>query len=72
MPAFNEALVGMKVGGIRRIIVPMEIGYPNNDLNAAQPSPTTFSGKRALDFVLRNQGMIDKTLLMDIELLRIL
>lgn len=28
-------------------------------------------GQRALDFVLRNQGLIDKTLLFDIELLKI-
>lgn len=29
-------------------------------------------GQRALDFVLRNQGLIDKTLLFDIELLKII
>lgn len=28
-------------------------------------------GRRALDFVLKNQGLIDKTLLFDIELMRI-
>lgn len=28
-------------------------------------------GERALSFVLRNQGMIDKTLLFDIDLIRI-
>jgi len=28
-------------------------------------------GQRALDFVLRNQGLIDKTLLFDVELLKI-
>ncbi|GFH20467.1 peptidylprolyl isomerase, partial [Haematococcus lacustris] len=28
-------------------------------------------GDRALDFVLANQGMIDKTLLFDIELIKI-
>ena len=31
----------------------------------------TRQGERALDFVLSNRGMIDKTLLFDIELLRI-
>lgn len=61
----------MKEGGIRRIIVPVELGYPDNDFKKAGPSPTTFSGKRALGFVLQNQGMIDKTLLFDIELIRI-
>lgn len=55
-----------------RIIVPPEIGYPENDYNKSGPRPTTFSGQRALDFVLRNQGLIDKTLLFDIELLKII
>nr|XP_010929699.1 peptidyl-prolyl cis-trans isomerase FKBP19, chloroplastic [Elaeis guineensis] len=71
IPAFEEAIVGMALGGIRRIIVPPELGYPDNDFNKLGPRPTTFSGQRALDFVLRNQGLIDKTLLFDIELLKI-
>ncbi|OIS98389.1 peptidyl-prolyl cis-trans isomerase fkbp19, chloroplastic [Nicotiana attenuata] len=71
IPAFEEAITGMAVGGIRRIIVPPELGYPDNDYNKKGPRPTTFSGQRALDFVLRNQGLIDKTLLFDIELLKI-
>ncbi len=33
----------MREGGIRRIVVPVELGYPNNDMNALGPSPTTFS-----------------------------
>ena len=45
----------------------------------SQPPPRTHSsllssftqGKRALSFVLKNQGMIDKTLMFDIELLRL-
>ncbi|EPS63301.1 hypothetical protein M569_11486, partial [Genlisea aurea] len=72
IPAFEEAVSGMAVGGVRRIIVPPELGYPENDFNKKGPRPTTFSGQRALDFVLRNQGLIDKTLLFDIELLKIL
>ncbi|GMH45436.1 hypothetical protein BSKO_13393 [Bryopsis sp. KO-2023] len=72
IPGFEEALYGMKVGGIRRFIVPVELGYPNNDFNTLGPKPSTFSGKRALDFVLKNQGLIDKTLLFDIEVIRIL
>ncbi|KAI9125562.1 hypothetical protein K1719_002980 [Acacia pycnantha] len=69
--AFEEAVSGMAPGGIRRIIVPPELGYPESDYNKRGPRPTTFSGQRALDFVLRNQGLIDKTLLFDIELLKI-
>ncbi|PON91765.1 Peptidyl-prolyl cis-trans isomerase, FKBP-type [Trema orientale] len=72
IPAFEEAISGMALGGIRRIIVPPELGYPENDFNKSGPRPTTFSGQRALDFVLRNQGLIDKTLLFDIELLKII
>ncbi|KAK4773540.1 hypothetical protein SAY87_028559 [Trapa incisa] len=72
IPAFEEAVAGMAPGGIRRIIVPPELGYPENDFNRKGPRPTTFSGQRALDFVLRNQGLIDKTLLFDIELLKII
>ncbi|KAL2927549.1 Peptidyl-prolyl cis-trans isomerase FKBP19 chloroplastic, partial [Bienertia sinuspersici] len=71
IPAFEEAVSGMSLGGVRRIIVPPELGYPDNDYNKKGPRPTTFSGQRALDFVLRNQGLIDKTLLFDIELLKI-
>ncbi|KAL4419473.1 hypothetical protein ABPG77_008275 [Micractinium sp. CCAP 211/92] len=71
IPAFEEAVAGMKVGGIRRIIVPVELGYPDNDFNKLGPKPSTFSGKRALDFVLKNQGLIDKTLLFDIELIAV-
>eukprot|EP01025_Chloroclados_australasicus_P026214 TRINITY_DN26044_c0_g1_i1.p1 TRINITY_DN26044_c0_g1~~TRINITY_DN26044_c0_g1_i1.p1 ORF type:complete len:237 (+),score=20.21 TRINITY_DN26044_c0_g1_i1:146-856(+) len=72
IPAVNEAMMGMKVGGIRRLIVPEEIGYPQGDYNKFKPSPTTFGGKRTLDFVLNNAGMIDKTLLIDIELIRVI
>ncbi|EAZ02679.1 hypothetical protein OsI_24792 [Oryza sativa Indica Group] len=72
IPAFEEAISDMAPGGVRRIIVPPDLGYPDNDYNKLGPKPTTFSGQRALDFVLRNQGLIDKTLLFDIELLKII
>ena len=71
IPAFEEAVSGMKVGGIRRIIVPSDIGYPENDWRKKDPKPSTFAGKRSLSFVLQNQGLIDKTLLFDIELMKI-
>ncbi|GAB4857232.1 Peptidyl-prolyl cis-trans isomerase fkbp19, chloroplastic [Ancistrocladus abbreviatus] len=72
IPAFEEAVSGMAPGGVRRIIVPPQLGYPENDFNKKGPRPMTFSGQRALDFVLKNQGLIDKTLLFDIELLKII
>eukprot|EP00898_Chlorokybus_atmophyticus_P006805 jgi/Chlat1/7125/Chrsp57S06798 len=72
IPAFEEAVSSMQVGGIRRIIVTPDIGYPNNSFDkGVGPVPGSFSGKRALDFVLKNAGLIDKTLLFDIELLRV-
>merc|ERR1712023_576914 len=43
IPAFEEATQGMKEGGIRRIIVPVELGYPQNDMRKKEPKPTTFS-----------------------------
>eukprot|EP00262_Sarcandra_glabra_P006934 TRINITY_DN19496_c0_g1_i1.p1 TRINITY_DN19496_c0_g1~~TRINITY_DN19496_c0_g1_i1.p1 ORF type:complete len:255 (+),score=35.32 TRINITY_DN19496_c0_g1_i1:12-776(+) len=72
IPAFEEAVAGMAPGGVRRLIVPPELGYPEYDFNKQGPRPTTFSGQRALSFVLMNQGLIDKTLLFDIELVKIL
>ena len=71
IPAFEEAILGMKIGGVRRLIVPTEVGYPENDWKKKGPQPSTFAGKRSLSFVLENQGLIDKTLLFDIELLKI-
>lgn len=71
MPGFEEALRGMKAGGVRRVVVPVELGYPDNNFNKAGPKPQQFSGQRALDFVLKNKGMIDKTLMFDIEVIRI-
>lgn len=71
IPGIEEAVSSMKEGGIRRIVVPVELGYPDNNFNKLGPSPSTFSGKRTLDFVLKNQGMIDKTLLYDIYLVKV-
>ncbi|CAN6242567.1 unnamed protein product, partial [Urochloa humidicola] len=31
IPAFEEAISGMAPGGVRRIIVPPDLGYPDND-----------------------------------------
>ncbi|KAL5123029.1 Peptidyl-prolyl cis-trans isomerase FKBP19, chloroplastic [Glycine soja] len=43
IPAFEEVVSGLALGGIRRIIVPPELGYPENDFNKSDPRPTTFS-----------------------------
>jgi hypothetical protein len=73
IPALDEAVRSMKEGGIRQIIVPPNMGYPSDDPKheLVGPKPSTFSGERALDFVLENSGIIDKTLLINIKLKRV-
>lgn len=58
IPGIDEAVRTMSAGSVRRIIVPEEIGYPSTDRPAWKnvgPAPSTFSGERALDFVLSSR-----------------
>ncbi|KAF6000694.1 peptidylprolyl cistrans isomerase [Cyanidiococcus yangmingshanensis] len=75
IPALEEALLTMHPGGIRQVIVPPEHGYPLDGTDWSHdrvgPKPRTFSGMRALNFVLENKGLVDKTLLFNVELIRI-
>ena len=72
IPGIDEAVRTMKPGGIRRIIVPEEIGYPKDGFKTVGPKPSTFSGERALDFVLSSKAdLMDKTLMFDIKLVRV-
>lgn len=76
IPAFEEAVAGMRVGGVRRIEIPGELeeklGYSRDKALRYNvgPKPSTFGGQRALDFVLDNQTLRDfnRTLLFDIRL----
>lgn len=73
VPGVEKALMSMKPGGVRQVIVPYgELSYPSDDLehNRVGPKPTTFSGQRALNFVLENPR-VDRTLLFNIKLVRI-
>ena len=45
VPCCSVVFRAVQPGGIRRIIVPVELGYPDNDYNKAGPKPTTFSGE---------------------------
>jgi len=71
--ALDEGVKYMKEGGVTQFIVPAELGYPvgDPDHTFVGPKPTTFSGQRALNFVLDNQNLIDKTLLINIRLVKV-
>ena len=80
IPAFDEAVLNMGKGGIKRIEIAGELeeklGYsrnPGERYNGIGPKPTTFGGLRALDFVLDNKTLKDfnRTLLFDVKLVAI-
>ena len=75
IPGIEEALSSMKVGAVRQVVIPPgSLSYPKNynpKVDQIGPKPTTFSGERALDFVLKNNGLVDKTLLFNLELKRV-
>jgi len=73
VPGLEKALMSMKPGGVRQVIVPYgPLSYPPDDLEHTRvgPKPTTFSGQRALNFVLENPR-VDRTLLFNVKLVRI-
>ena len=83
VPALEEGVLGVREGGVRQIIFPPELGYPmvgdQRDGKMADPShdrvgpkPTSFSGSRALDFVLTSKSdNVDKTLLLNFKVVRV-
>jgi len=69
------AFQSMKAGGIRQVIVPYgDLGYPSTKEDASHdkigPKPSTFSGERALNFVLDNPR-VDRTLLFNVKVIRV-
>lgn len=74
IPALEEGVLGLGAGGVRQIVVvPGALGYPASDPNHDKvgPKPSTFSGQRALNFVLENKELIDKTLLINVKVIRV-
>lgn len=71
--ALDEAVTYLPEGSIAQVIVPAELGYPTGDPehDLVGPKPATFSGMRALNFVLENQNLIDKTLLINVKVIRV-
>lgn len=69
----EQALTGMTVGGVRQVLIPYgDLSYPPSDPNhdVVGPKPQTFSGMRALNFVLENPRL-DRTLLFNVKVIRI-
>mmetsp|Transcript_411 Transcript_411/g.920 ORF Transcript_411/g.920 Transcript_411/m.920 type:complete len:223 (+) Transcript_411:152-820(+) len=70
----EQALEGMAAGGVRQVIVPFgPLSYPQaTDPKHDQvgPKPSTFSGQRALNFVLDNPN-VDRTLLFNLKAIRV-
>ena len=70
IPGLEAGLMGMKKGGIRRIIVPPELGYKPKDGPLLEPVPVQAIDQRALDSVIQNPRR-DATLLLDCKLERL-
>jgi len=71
--ALEEAFKGMKAGGVRQVVVPYgKLSYPLDDSSHDRigPKPATFSGERALNFVLDNPRL-DRTLLFNVKVIRV-
>lgn len=67
VPGLEAGLIGMKKGGIRRIIVPQALAYSANpDL---EPKPMNTNDQRALDSVVKNPRR-DGSILFDVQLER--
>lgn len=67
VPGLEAGLIGMKKGGIRRIIVPPDLAYskfPN-----LEPRPMNVNDQRALDSVVKNPRR-DATILFDVSIER--
>ena len=68
LPGLESGILGMTKGGIRRIIVPADVGYgsyPN-----LEPQPMTDVEKRSLDSVIKNPRR-DQTVMFDVKVERI-
>lgn len=64
IPGLEEALVGMKPGAKRRVIVPPQLGYTGTNADL-QPQPPTFATKRQL------LNHSNEPLLFEVQLLKI-
>jgi hypothetical protein len=68
LPGLESGIIGMTKGGIRRIIVPANVGY--GAYPTLEPQPLSEMGKRALESVTKNSRR-DQTILFDVRLDRV-
>jgi len=68
LPGLESGIAGMTKGGIRRIIVPADVGY--GGFPGLEPKPLTDVEKRALDSVIKNPRR-DQTVMFDVKVERI-
>ena len=83
VPALDEGALGMQEGGVRQLVFGPDLGYPMDgdeklgklsdpSHDRVGPQPQSFSGMRALNFVLSSKGdRVDKTLLLNVKVIRI-
>jgi FKBP-type peptidyl-prolyl cis-trans isomerase len=72
--ALDQVVQLLKEGTVAQVVIPAELGYPakgDSEHDIVGPKPTTFSGMRALNFVLDNKNLIDKTLLININIKKV-
>ncbi len=67
LPGLESGIVGMRKGGIRRIIVPADLAY--SKFPDLEPKPTSINDQRALDSVVKNPRR-DATILFDVSVER--
>lgn len=67
VPGLESGLVGMKKGGIRRLIVPAELAY--SKFPDLEPKPMNANDQRALDSVVKNTRR-DATIMFDVQVER--
>ncbi|KAL7481842.1 hypothetical protein ACHAW6_007528 [Cyclotella cf. meneghiniana] len=68
LPGLESGILGMKRGGIRRIIVPAAVGY--GAFPGLEPQPFTEMERRTLDSVVKNPRR-DSTVLFDVKVERV-
>ncbi|KAL7555152.1 hypothetical protein ACHAWF_018797 [Thalassiosira exigua] len=68
LPGLESGISGMKKGGIRRIIIPADVGY--GKYPSLEPQPLTEVERRALDSVVKNPRR-DQTVMFDVKVERV-